>query len=175
MTKALVIVDMLNDFILPDGALYCGPTASAIVGPVKELLEQARANKNLIIYLCDAHKENDLEFNRFPKHCVKDTPGAQIIDELTPDTQTNRELLVRKTRYSGFYGTILGYILEANKVEEAIVCGVCTSICVHDTVGGLANRDIKVKIVENAVADFDQNNHTNALVRMKTLYGAEII
>jgi nicotinamidase-related amidase len=54
------------------------------------------------------------------------------------------------------------------------VVGVCTSICVMDTVGGLANRDYRTVVPRGGVADFDVQAHEQALSRMDRLYGATI-
>ena len=179
MKKALIVVDMLNDFIKPDGLLYCGPTASDIVIPVKARVDEYREAGLPVIFLADAHAKNDKEFDRFPVHCVDGTEGAKVIDIL--DFQTGRDSLIRKTRYSGFYDTSLEFTLMTHfgvmpQLDEVIeVCGVCTSICVMDTVGGLANRDYPVVIHRNCIADFDEEMHNMAIKRMGTLYGAEII
>jgi nicotinamidase-related amidase len=178
MKKGLIVVDMLNDFIKQDGALFCGPTAQAIVPFIKARIEEYRANKHPVIFLADDHAIDDKEFNRFPKHCVMGTHGAEIIDEL--NFTTGVDSLVRKTRYSGFYNTTLDFTLNVhfglkpnNSVIEVV--GVCTSICVMDTVGDLSNRDWPVVIHKNCVADFDPEMHNMALKRMANLYGAEII
>ncbi|NNF98352.1 MAG: cysteine hydrolase [Desulfobacteraceae bacterium] len=170
--KLLIIVDMLNDFIDENGALYCGETAGAIVPFVKSRLETFRKVDDPVVYLTDAHDENDLEFEKFPRHCVAGTWGSQIIDELTPRAN---ETIVLKKRYSGFFGTGLESILEQADPNEVEVVGVCTSICVMDTVGGLANRDYTIKVPVRGVADFDQDFHGFALKRMAQLYGAQII
>jgi nicotinamidase-related amidase len=173
MTKeALIIVDMLVDFIDPKGALYCGPTADKIVPFVRQQLDRARQADDLIIYLVDSHRLNDKEFDMFPRHCVKGTKGARVIPELAPK---RGEKVVRKTRYSGFFGTRLDEILKIKKVKHAYVVGVCTSICIMDTVGGLRNRDIPTTIYRKGVADFDQKFHRFALQRMQKVYGAEVI
>ena len=85
------------------------------------------------------------------------------------------EITIEKTRYSGFYGTGLEYHLISLGVKTIEVCGVCTSICVMDTVGGLANRDYSVNIQKSCVADFDPEAHEAALKRMAGLYGATIL
>ena len=170
--RALIIVDMLKDFVDPTGALYCGPTIDPIVAKIKERLEFMRqSNDAIVIYLCDAHMPDDIEFERFPKHAVKGTEGAHIVPELYPDKNA---YVLNKTRYSGFYGTDLANILKTKEVTSVDVVGCCTSICVMDTVGGLSNRDIEVIIPEDQVADFDQVAHAAALARMSGLYGAKI-
>lgn len=168
---ALIIVDMLNDFIDEKGALYCGPAAKQIVPFVKNRLAAHREQGNLVIFLQDAHDEDDAEFEKFPKHCVAGSWGSQVIESLTP---LEKEMVIPKKRYSGFYRTQLDKVLRAHGPDRVEVTGVCTSICVMDTVGGLANRDYKIFVPEKGVADFDPEFHRFSLKRMKQLYGADI-
>ncbi len=169
--KTLIIVDMLNDFVDPEGVLYCGPEARTIIPFIAERLKQYRREKGQIIFLQDAHDEDDLEFKKFPKHAVAGTWGSRIIKELAP---LENEIVISKKRYSGFYGTRLAQILADVNPRQVEVTGVCTSICVMDTVGGLANRDYNIIVYGNGVADLDQEFHRFALKRMAQLYGAEV-
>ena len=175
MKKVLIVVDMLNDFVHEKGALSF-KFARFIVPFIKERIEAHIADNNIIIFLCDAHDGNDKEFERFPKHAVKKTWGAGIIKELADAVAGYYSLVtISKTRYSGFYGTNLGTQLADLAPDEVEVVGVATSICVSDTVGGLANRDYNVIVPIKGVADFDTIAHINALERMEKLYGAKII
>jgi len=169
--KALIIVDMLNDFIDKNGALYCGDTARAIIPFIQERLAAFRNRGDLVIYLQDSHDKNDKEFEKFPRHCVTGTRGNEIIPELTPKPG---EKVIPKKRYSGFYGTDLENILDSAGIHDVEVVGICTSICVMDTVGGLANRDYTITVPVKEVADFDQKFHEFALKRMKQLYGVNV-
>jgi nicotinamidase-related amidase len=169
--SALIVVDMLNDFIHEKGALYCGQSARDIVSFVQLRLEAHRRAGSLVVFLQDAHAKDDREFEKFPPHCIAGTWGSRIIDELAP---RNGEHVLAKTRYSGFYGTDLEKILAADAPEAVEVVGVCTSICVMDTVGGLANRDYRTTVHRGGVADFDAEAHRHALQRMERLYGATI-
>lgn len=170
--KALIIIDMLHDFIDPKGALYCGETAPAIVPYVGDVLARARQAGDYVIYLQDSHDPDDLEFEKFPPHCVAGTWGSQIIAALAP---VAGERVIPKKRYSGFFGTDLERVLADAGIKEVTVVGVCTSICVIDTVGGLANRDYRTVVPTAGVADFDPDMHQMALRRLRDIYGAEII
>lgn len=172
MEKALIIIDMLNDFIDPKGALYCGPTCDAIVELIRRRSEAHRRRGGVVIYLQDSHRPDDAEFAKFPVHCVAGTWGSRIIESLTPFPS---DIVLPKTRYSGFYGTDLEKVLLAAHPEGVEVVGVCTSICVMDTVGGLVNRDYAVRVPAVEVADFDPQAHAFALRRMQTIYGARIV
>ena len=182
MRSLLIIVDMLNDFCNKKGALATSPItnkvyAEPIIPVIKEVVDYFRANSEPIIWLADAHEEDDKEFDRFPKHAVRGTWGSKVIEELNPLVTEGSvfEDVIEKTRYSGFYSTNLEAKLEQRKPEVVVVVGVCTSICVMDTIGGLANRDYKVVVRKDCVADFDPEAHWYAMDRIEKLYGAKVI
>ena len=130
--KALIIVDMLNDFINKNGVLYCGESVVPIIPFIEQRLAAFRNHGDLVVYLQDSHDENDKEFERFPKHAVAGSWGSEVIPELAPQPG---EPVISKKRYSGFYRTGLEKVLDAAGIAEVEVVGVCTSICVMDTVG----------------------------------------
>lgn len=170
MSHALIIVDMLHDFVNPQGAL-CVPGAQEIVPAIQRELERARRAGDPVIFVCDAHAPDDREFQRFPPHAVAGSAGACVIGQLTP---REGETVVAKQRYSPFFNTELHDILVELGVTEATVVGVCTHICVMETVAGLANRDLKVRVPKDAVADFDPELAQAALKRMENLFGAQV-
>jgi len=172
--KALLIIDMLNDFISEKGALYCGKSAEEIVPSIKQLIQRFEKQGEPIIYICDNHKKDDEEFKLFPVHCVEGSWGAEIIEELKPK-DLKLVYIVKKTKFSGFYKTDLEKILKELKVKEVWLTGVCTSICVMDTAKDAYERGFKIVVVEKAVADFDKEFHKFALTRMQRIYNAKIV
>ena len=169
--RALMIIDILMDFMHPEGALYCGDQARAILPRVAELLDEHRRQGSLIIFVADRHEPDDLEFKLFPPHCVAGTPGADFLPEVRPRPG---EYVVPKRRYSAFYGTDLEEILTREGVDEIHLAGVCTSICVMDTCSDLRNRDLKAVVHQQAVADFDPQAHQFALKRLRDVLGAHL-
>ncbi|MEA3475475.1 MAG: isochorismatase family cysteine hydrolase [Candidatus Cloacimonadota bacterium] len=170
--KVLLVIDMLYDFVNENGALYCGPEAKKIVPFIKSKIDEYHKNGNEVIFICDSHTKDDPEFKMFPPHCIKGTKGAEIIDELP---KVRDDVIIKKRRYSGFYGTNLDRILEDISPESVEVVGVCTSICVMDTVGGLSNREIPVTVYKKGVVDFDKEMHEFSLKRMEKIYNAEVV
>ena len=170
--KVLLIIDMLKDFISKNGALYCGEDARKIVPFIKEKLSECRVSGCKIIYICDSHDKDDKEFDMFKPHCIEGAEGAQVIDELIPQSS---DIVIKKKRYSGFYGTDLEKVLKEIRPDIVEVVGICTSICVMDTVGGLRNRDYKVTVYKEGIADFNKEAHEFSLKRMKKTYGAKVI
>ncbi len=170
--EALIVIDMLNDFIDPRGVLFCGEGARMLVPFIRKRLDRYRAAGEAVIYLQDAHATDDKEFEKFPPHCIAGTWGSEIIDALKPGAG---EHVLAKTRYSGFHVTGLDKVLANVAPARVEVVGVCTSICVMDTVGGLVNRDYRVRVPKAGVADFDDRAHDFALERMEKIYGVRIV
>ncbi len=173
--KALLVIDMLNDFIAEKGVLYCGESARKIIPRIKKLIQEFLSSKNPVIYLCDSHDPDDEEFKLFPAHCVKGSWGAEVVEELKPEKDNPFVYVIEKTRFSGFYKTELEELLKKLGVDELWLTGVCTSICVMDTAKDAYERGFKLIVVKDGVADFDPEAHEFALKRMEKIYGAKII
>ena len=99
MRYALIIVDMLNDFI-KKGAPLEVPLGMRTISPIRRVLETARRIGVPVIYLCDRHLPTDPEFKVWPRHAVENSRGANVIDEIAP---IEGERIISKRRYSGFF------------------------------------------------------------------------
>jgi len=169
--KALLIIDMLNDFVL-DGAPLKVPGIERIIKPIKREIEKARNGGYHVIYICDSHEENDKEFELFPPHAIKGTEGAKIIEDLKPE---GTDLIVRKSAFSGFFNTDLDEILKKLDVQKLIVTGDVTNICILYTVADAVMRGYRVDVVKDAVAGLNRRDHKFALRQMKDILKANII
>lgn len=172
--KALIVVDMQNDFLDPKGVLYCGAAARLVIPKVVSLVDRFLRDDLPVVFTQDTHVENDKEFAAFARHCVKGEWGHKLIPELEILSQNSEATVIQKARYNGFFHTNMEEYLGRLKPERVEVCGVCTSICVMDTVGELRNRDYAVRVCKAAVADFDPQMHEFALQRMVKIYAAEV-
>ncbi len=135
-TTALIVVDMQNDFVRPEGKLFV-PDAPATVPKIEALLAFARQHGLFTVFTQDTHYPGDPEFPIWGEHCVAGTWGWQIVDELAP---REGELVLQKRRYDAFYGTPLDHELRLRKIEQLIICGTVASICVHYTAASAALR-----------------------------------
>ncbi|MDD5600353.1 MAG: cysteine hydrolase [Actinomycetota bacterium] len=169
--KALLIIDMLNDFVL-DGAPLKVPKIERIIEPIKKEIEKARNEGYRVIYVCDSHEEDDREFELFPPHAVKGTEGAKIIEDLKPE---GADLIVRKSTFSGFFNTDLDEILKKLNVQKLIVTGDVTNICILYTVADAVMRGYRVDVVKDAVAGLNRRDHKFALRQMKDILKVNII
>lgn len=169
--RALVVVDMLVDFVDPGGRLFCGEAARAIIPRIGEELDAARASGETVIYLCDRHRPGDAEFTLFPPHCLEGTRGAEVCPELEPQAG---DRVIPKRRFSGFSGTDLDLTLREQGVDEITLVGVCTNICVLYTAADARMRGYAVTVPADAVASFDDEAHRYALRELEKTLGAVI-
>jgi nicotinamidase-related amidase len=169
---ALVVIDMLVDFVEEAGKLYCGPAARAIIPRVQEEIDRARERGETVIYLCDRHRPDDSEFELFPPHCVEGTRGAEVSEELAPHPG---DRVIAKRRFSGFAGTDLDLTLREKSITRLRLTGVCTNICVLYTAADARMLGYEVEAVADAVASFDAEAHRWALRELEKTLGARLI
>ena len=171
--EALLVIDMLNDFVLTGAPLEV-PDARKLIPVIRAEIENAHAMGSPVIYLCDAHDPNDREFRKFgwPAHAVRGTQGAEIVEELKP---TSDDIIIYKKTYSGFYGTVLDATLRCLDVDAIRFTGHVTHICVLFTAADAVLRDYAVTVVENGVGDLTRENHEAALRIMKNVLAAHVV
>lgn len=171
--KAILVIDMLEDFIKEEAPLEV-PDARKIIPFLQKELKKARKQNIQVIYICDAHKRNDVEFKKYGwlPHCIKGTEGANIIEELKPETS---DIIIEKKTYSGFYKTKLNKILKENKIKNLYLTGCVTHICVLFTASDAVLRGYDVYVLENGVAGLSEEDHKAGLRIMENVLGAKII
>ncbi len=172
MRRALLVIDMIEDFAHAGGALYCGPSMSRIIPVIEREIDRARAAGEPVVYLKDDHLPDDAEFATFPPHAIAGTKGAEIIPELAP---TNGDVVIPKRRYSGFFGTDLDITLRERGVDALRLVGDCTNICVLYTAADARNLGYAVEVVKDGVTSFDEEAHLDALRELEKTLGAKIV
>jgi nicotinamidase/pyrazinamidase len=170
--RALLVVDMIHDFVDPSGALYCGPQMARIVPVIQRELARARETGALVVYLKDDHLSDDAEFAMFPPHALAGTKGAEIVPAVAPRAG---EVVIPKRRYSGFFGTDLDITLRERGVDTLRLVGDCTNICVLYTAADARNLGYAVEVVRDGVTSFDEEAHRDALRELEKTLGARIL
>lgn len=168
MKAAVLVIDMLNDFV--KGELKC-ERAEKIIPNIKRLVEAARSHGVPVIYSNDAHLPVDHEFGVWGPHAVKGSKGAEVIPELAP---TESDFIVEKRTYSGFFETGLDLLLRDLHVDTVIITGLHTNICDRHTAADAFFRGYKVIVASDGVEASTQKDHEEGLEYMKMAYKAEI-
>ncbi len=168
--KALLVIDMLNDFVEEGGTLVV-PKAKSLIPAINAQIKKFRKAGEAIIFVCDSHGKNDEEFKLWPAHCVAGTKGAEIVRELDYE---RGDAIVRKTRYSAFYKTDLEKLLKNKKIGTLVITGILTDICVLYTAGDAYMRGFKVEVPVNCVASMSEERHGWALKHVKGVLNVEV-
>lgn len=184
--KAIVVIDMQNDFI--DGVLGT-PEAQAIVPVMVERLREFDSTENLILFTKDTHYENYLETqegkNLPVPHCIEGTPGWSINKQISSYVDYESHFAgyssrtIRKSRIlkPTFGSTELGELIrdltthngENYEIDEVILMGVCTDICVISNAMLIKAYcpELKVTVDASCCAGVTPESHKNALAAMK--------
>jgi nicotinamidase-related amidase len=166
--RALIIVDMLNDFV--DGKL-ANPKAQAIIAPLQELLAHARDEGWVVVFSNDAHQPDDPELRVWGEHAMAGTREAEVIPQLVP---RSGEIVSAKRVYGAFDFTGLDEQLKESGVDEVVISGQHTHICVRHSSYGALIRGYAITIPRDAVCGFEGVDEDEALAYLEMAYGAKI-
>lgn len=168
---AVIIVDMQNDFVKPEGSLYV-EAAEATVPRIRGLLEKARESNVRVTYTQDSAIPGDPEFDVWPEHCVIGSWGWQIIEELEP---ADGELICRKNRYDGFYDSWLDHFLTRIwKVKHLVIAGTVSNICVAHTAASAGLRWFHVVMSADCISALTEFDQALTLRQASSLYGGHV-
>jgi nicotinamidase/pyrazinamidase len=183
-------VDTQADFMLPGGKLYVAG-AEKIIPNIKRLVDVARHGNVLLVSDACRQSQNDPEFQTFPPHCIRGTPGARIIPEglaqtfytvanddkykLPKNLLSFQQIILEKQTLDVFDNPHTSAIVERlGKDVEYVVFGVVTEYCVRLVAKGLLARGHKVLIVKDAIETLKAEEGRRALEELKSL-GARLI
>lgn len=162
--KVLAVIDMQKDFI--DGALGTAE-AVAIVPAVARKIEEFKKQGYDVVFTRDTHYEDYLdtmEGRKLPVvHCVKGTPGWEI----SPELDTSGCTIINKPTFGSY--ELAEYIAGDPKLEEVVVIGLCTDICVISNAMLIKARvpELKITVDSACCAGVTPQSHQNALDAMK--------
>jgi len=169
---AVIVVDMQNDFVKPNGSLVV-PTARDTIVAIQRLLTAARAKNVPIAYTQDTHIEGDPEWKIWPEHCRMGTWGWKIVDELQPQ---EGDLICRKSRYDGFYDSWLDhYVSRVWQVGHLVIVGTVSSICVLHTAASAGLRWFHVVVPADGTSALTEFDQALALRQVTFLYAGDVV
>ncbi len=162
--KALYVIDMVEGFV-NIGAM-ANPEYNKLIPEQLKIINEFRKNQELVNFICEAHTENALEFNNYPKHCVLGTKETELIPDFINQKEYPNTKIYQKNSINGMLNDNLRTdISKMKNLEEAIIIGVCEDLCVMDFARTYVrymdeiNHKIKLYVVADAVDTFDAPNH----------------
>lgn len=203
--KTLFVIDMQKDFLLDSGKLNLGHDTKDLIQRVSHYI---RDFKGHVVLTQDSHNADSCEFPAFPEHCIFESEGWDLADDIYASVQGRRpvvtlppqaepvdprvaemlkekkgddsvEVIFKRT----FGGLGIMWTLDEETIRGEIhLAGVCTHICIHDTVALIVNFakekfNIQPKVIvhKDLIDDFNSEMAEMTLKRMQSLYGVEIV
>jgi len=186
---AVVVIDMQRDFLEPGGfGETLGNDVSRLasaVGPIKKLLEAARKRAMLIIHTREGHRPDMTDAPKakverggpsmrigdvgpMGRILIRGEPGHDIIEELYPK---DGEPVIDKPGKGAFYATDLQTVLQNHGIQNLVVCGVTTEVCVNTTVREANDRGYRVVVPSDCCASYFPEFHEMGLRMIKAQGG----
>jgi len=186
---ALVIIDMQRDFLEPGGfGEALGNDVSQLaraVQPCADVLKLARAAGILVVHTREGHLPDlsdapPAKISRgapsmrigdsgpMGRILIRGEAGHDIIPALYP---RDSEIVIDKPGKGAFYATDLGDVLRKYGIENLLVCGVTTEVCVNTTVREANDRGYRCVVLADCCASYNPEFHEMGLKMIKAQGG----
>ena len=186
---ALVIIDMQRDFMEPGGfGETLGNDVSRLataVQPIASVLAKAREMGMLVVHTREGHLPDlsdapPAKVERgapslrigdpgpMGRILIRGEPGHDIIPDLYP---LDSEVVIDKPGKGAFYATELSEVLEKYGIENLLVCGVTTEVCVNTTVREANDRGYRCVVISDGCASYFPEFHEMGLKMIKAQGG----
>jgi len=171
---ALVVIDIqAGTFVEKEHrAIPHMPGYSRRMARARIAIEEARLTGIPVILIQEVHRPDLVDFGRELDgnediHCIETHPDTAIAIEETGFQPT--DYLIRKRRYSAFFGTDFEILLRGLNIDTLLLCGGLTDVCVHYTFVDGHQSDYFCRVIEDCVAGSSKEAHESSLRAMEYL------
>jgi len=171
---ALLVVDMQNDFLSPEAALFVAGGPS-IIPAVLKAVEIAREKGAFVVWVVREHHESGRDVEYFRKHLYDGTTGpttngsggATLADGLVARPGEHK---IVKSRFSAFFATNLDLVLRREGIDHIVVAGVQTPNCIRATAfDAIAHDYPSVAVLSDATAAQNEAIHSANLLDLRNV------
>lgn len=171
---ALIVIDIQAETFddRSDEAIPTMPDYADRMLKARELIDKARAREIPVIFIQEVHRPNLVDFGRELDgsediHCIETEPGTNIA--VAEMGFVENDYLIKKRRYSAFFGTDFEILLRGLKIDTLLLCGGLTDVCVHYTFVDGHQSDYFCRVIEDCVAGSSEKAHEASLRAMEYL------
>lgn len=149
--NALLIIDMIRDFTDREGLVYY-PENRNVLPKIREVEDYCRDRGCLIIFAQHCYRANkyDKNLETMRENCIEGSGGEEIDEMLFVDEK--KDYVLKKRRYSAFFGTDLDLILREHNIKNLIIVGTKTNCCIRATVTDAYYLNYNVIVLSDCVA-----------------------
>lgn len=162
--KALYVIDMNNGFV--NFGAMANTNYLNLVPQQQKLIEKFRRENELVSFVLEGHREDAVEFKKYPKHCIKGTEEAKLIPEFSEEIELPNTKIYEKNSIMGMFNQRAQQDIEQMpNLQEAVFCGVCADLCVMDFARPYSrfldeiNKEATLFAVKSAIDTFDSPDH----------------
>lgn len=171
---ALIVIDIQAEtfYDRTDEAIPTMPGYADRMLKARTAIDRARRTEIPVIFIQEAHRPDLVDFGREldgseDVHCLETNPGTEIaVKEMgfVPG-----DYVIKKRRYSAFFGTDFEILLRGLKIDTLLLCGGLTDVCVHYTFVDGHQSDYFCRVIEDCVAGSSAEAHEASLRAMEYL------
>lgn len=173
---ALIVIDIQADIFEDQthAAIPTMPDYAQRMLRARAAIDRARECHIPVIFIQEVHRPDLLDFGREldgseDVHCLEDQPGTAIAVAVAETGFRPDDYLIKKRRYSAFFGTDFEILLRGLKIDTLLLCGGLTNVCVHYTFVEGHQSDYFCRVIEDCVAGSSEQAHEAALRAMEYL------
>lgn len=138
---------------------------------VRDLIARCREAGVPVVFIQEVHKPDLIDIGREldgaeGPHCVEGDAGTELAAWLEPRPE---EFVIRKRRYSAFFGTELEIVLKAYRAQTILLVGGLTDVCIHYTAVDAHQHDYRVRVLTDCVGGSSPRAHGAALEAIEYL------
>lgn len=177
----LVVVDIQGGSGRPgpdsSGGIPAMPGKEERAPKVRRIIDLAHSADVPVVYIQEVHKPTLVDIGREldgaeGPHCIEGEDATDLAAWIAPRPE---EFVIRKRRYSAFFGTELEIVLKAYRADTLLLVGGLTDVCIHYTAVDAHQHDYHVRVIADCVAGSTERAHGYALEAIEYLQRAALV